>query len=315
MTAARMSVVVVTDHYRTIRRVVQCLRDQTVRDQLELVIVAPVGVELGLEPAALEGFAAVKVVEMPRIRPMSSARAAGVRASTAPIVFIGETHSFPHAGFAEALIAAHSQPWDAVVPGLDNANPESAFSWASFLMDYGMWLERLPAGEIPGGPTWNVAYKKSVLLDIGDQLDSALSHGDELAVALQARNHRAYFEPAARLDHANISQPIWWFQQRYLCGMLVASGRKARWPRSKCLMYICASPLIPFVVLSRLIRPLKSLARSGTLPLATVPLLVAGAIARTVGEVVGYARGPGGRSQDRMDEYELHKLKFTSLPL
>jgi hypothetical protein len=150
---------------------------------------------------------------------------------------------------------------------------------------------------------------------VGDKLDSALSHGDELAVALHARGHRAYFEPSAKLDHANISQPVWWFQQRYLCGLMVASSRKARWPRSKRLMYICASPLIPLVVLSRLIRPLKSLARSGNLPLATPPLLIAGAIARTIGEVVGYARGPGANSQDRMDEYELHKLRFTSLSL
>jgi hypothetical protein len=269
--------------------------------------------ELGLDPAVLDGFAGVAVVEIERIHPMSAARAAGVRAASAPIIFIGETHSFPRPGFAETLIAAHSEPWDAVVPGLDNANPESALSWASFLMDYGMWLETLPPGRIPGGPTWNVAYKKSVLLDIGDRLDSALSHGDELAVALKARNRTAYFEPAAKLDHANVSQPIWWVQQRYLGGVLVASSRRARWPRSKRLMYICASPLIPFVVLSRLIRPLKSLTRSGALPLATAPLLVAGVITRTIGEVVGYARGQGAHSQDRMDEYELHKLRFTGL--
>ncbi len=310
-----MSVVVVTDHYRTIRRLISCLNAQTVRDKLEVVIVAPAGADLGLDQKALESFARVQVIEVERLRPMSAGRAAGVRAATAPIIFLGETHSFPHPGFAAALIQAHTKPWDSVVPGLANANPESAFSWASFLMDYGQWLEALPAGQIPGGPTWNVAYRRDALLDVGDKLDSALSHGDELAVALHARGHRAYFEPSAKLDHANISQPVWWFQQRYLCGLMVASSRRARWPRSKRLMYICASPLIPFVVLSRLIRPLKSLARSGNLPLATHPLLVAGAIARTIGEVVGYARGPGANSQDRMDEYELHKLRFTSLTL
>lgn len=310
-----MSVVVVTDHYLTIRRVINCLNAQTVRDQLEIVIVAPAGAELALDEKALEGFARVQVVEVEHVNPMSAGRAAGVRAATAPIIFIGETHSFPRPRFAEALIEAHAGSWDAVVPGLANANPESAFSWASFLMDYGPWLEALPPGQIPGGPTWNVAYKRDVLLDIGEKLDSALSHGDELAMALNARGHRAYFEPSAKLDHANISQPVWWFQQRYLCGLMVASCRKTRWPRSKRLMYICASPLIPFVVLSRLIRPLKFLARSGNLKLATPPLLIAGAIARTIGEVVGYALGPGAHSQDRMDEYELHKLRFTSLPL
>ena len=313
MTVPRLSVVVVTDHYRTIRRLVSCLREQTVRDQIEVVIVAPAGVDLGLDPEALEGFAGIRMVHVEQVNPMSAGRAAGVRAATAPIIFLGETHSFPHPQLAQTLIEAHSQPWDVVVPGLANANPESALSWACFLMDYGQWFEALPAGEIPGGPTWNVAYKKGLLMEIGDGLDSALSHGDDLAVALRARGHRAYFEPAAKLDHANISQPVWWFQQRYLCGRMVAASRRARWPRSKRLMYICASPLIPFVVLSRLIRPLKFLARSGTLPVATAPLLVLGAIARTMGEVVGYARGPGTRSQDRMDEYELHKLRFTSL--
>ncbi len=310
-----MSVVVVTDHYRTIRRVISCLNAQTVRDQLEIVIVAPAGADLGLDAEALEGFAGIQLVEVDRVNPMSRARAAGVRAATAPIVFIGETHSFPHPGFAEALIHAHAESWDAVVPGIANANPESAFSWAGFLMDYGPWLEALPAGQIPGGPTWNVAYKRDVLLDIGDNLASALSHGDDLAVALHARGHRAYFEPSAKLDHANISQPVGWFQQRYLCGRMVAASRKARWPRSKSLMYICASPLIPFVVLSRLIRPVKSLAQSRTLPLATPPLLIAGAIARAIGEVIGYALGPGAQSQDRVDEYELHKLRFTSMSL
>jgi hypothetical protein len=310
-----MSVVLVTDHYRTIRRVMDRLREQTVRDQLEVVIVAPAGEQLGLDPLALEGFAGVRIVEVERINPMSSARAAGVRAATAPVVFIGETHSFPRAGFAEALMAAHAEPWDAVVPGLANANPESVFSWASFLMDYGRWHEALPPGEIPGGPTWNVAYKRSVLLDMGDRLDSALSHGDELAVALRARGHRAYFEPAAKIDHANISKPIWWFEQRFLSGLLVAASRRVRWSRSKRLLYICASPIIPFVILSRLARPFKYLARARILPAATAPLLVAGAIARTAGEVVGYAWGQGSRAQDRMDEYELHKLKFTALRL
>lgn len=238
-----MSVVVVTDHYRTIRHVIDCLHSQNIKDQLEIVIVAPAGQPVGLDHATLQGFAAVRIVEMDRINPMSSARATGVRAATAPIIFIGETHSFPRAGFAEALVAAHAKPWDAVVPGLGNANPKSALSWASFLMDYGQWLDALPPAEIPAGPTWNVAYKKSVLLDLGDGLDSALSHGDEFAVAFRDRGHRAWFEPAAKLDHANISQSRWWFEQRYLIGILVAASRNARWSRAKRLMYIFASPL------------------------------------------------------------------------
>ena len=49
MKDAALSYVVVTDQYRTIRRVVDCLRAQTARRELEVVIVAPrgAGVDLG----------------------------------------------------------------------------------------------------------------------------------------------------------------------------------------------------------------------------------------------------------------------------
>lgn len=313
MSAAKMSVVVVTDHYRTIRRVLAGLRDPAEREQLEIVIVAPEGQDLELDETALHGFADLRVVRLGSIRPMSAARAAGVRAASAPIIYIGETHSFPRPGLATALIAAHAQPWDVVIPGLANANPQSALSWASFLMDYGQWFDELPAGEIGGGPTWNAAYKAPVLRDLGDALDDALSHGDALSVALHAQGRRFYFEPTAKTDHANVSQFVWWVEQRYLAGLLVASSRAARWSLPKRLLYIFGSPLIPAKVLSRIGAPVKLLRRDRRWPTGTLAALVFGAVVRTAGEVVGFVRGAGPGAQPRMDEYELHKLDFTSL--
>lgn len=313
MTPARLSVVLVTDHYRTIQRVVQHLGAQTVRGEIELVIVAPAASPLDLDATAVSGFADVRIVGLESIWPMGQARAAGVRAAGAPLVFLGETHSFPHPGFAAALIKAHLQPWDVVVPGIGNANPESPLSWASFLMDYGQWLDQLPAGEIGGGPTWNVVYKRDVLADMDASLDELLSHGDGLAVAFRAAGRRSFFEPAARLDHVNVSRPRWWVEQRYLVGLLIAGTRSARWSPLKRLKYIAASPLIPAVVLWRVLGPIRLLARQGVLPGGTIPALLVGAIVRTAGEVVGYARGAGPNAQPRMDEYELYKLKFTSL--
>jgi hypothetical protein len=50
------------------------------------------------------------------------------------------------------------------------------------------------------------------------------------------------------------------------------------------------------------------------LPFGTLPAIVVGIVVRTLGEVVGYVRGATAGSQSRMDEYELYKLRFTSLP-
>ncbi len=315
MTAARMSAIVVTDRYRTIRRVLSSLREQTVRDRLEVVIVIPAGDRPGDDEHSLEGFAAVKIVEIASIHPVPDARAAGIRAATAPIVFLGETHSFPTPGFAEAIIDAHEGEWDIVVPGLANANPETAWSWASFLIDYGTWYSTLPAGQIGGGPTWNVAYRKSLLAEADTLLELGMEHGDAMAVWLGQRKVRVYFEPRAKLDHANISMAKWWLEQRYLCGVLVANARRDRWSVGKRLLYVAASPLIPAVILYRLRHAVAKLLASGDLPAGTIPALVLGTVVRTAGEVAGYIFGASPAAQPRMDHYEVHKLAFTHMQL
>ncbi len=313
MTAPRMSAIVVTDRYLTIRRVLASLREQTVQAQIELVIVIPAGARPGDDEPSLEGFAAVRIVEVPSIHPVPEARARGIRAATAPIVFLGETHSFPTPGFAKALLDAHEGDWDIVVPGLSNANPQTAWSWASFLMDYGTWYYTLSSGQIGGGPTWNVAYRKSILTEADALLELGMEHGDAMAVWLGQRKVRVYFEPGAKLEHANVSMARWWIEQRYLCGLLVANARRDRWTVGKRLLYVAASPLIPAVILYRLRHAVGRLLAAGELPAGTIPVLVLGTIVRTAGEVAGYIFGAPPTAQPRMDHYEVHKLAFTHM--
>jgi hypothetical protein len=309
-----MSVVLVTDRYRTIRRVLDRLRAQTAKAELEIVIVIPTGDRPGDDGITLDDFGTKRILELPSIHPVPIARAAGIRAATAPIVFLGETHSFPHPEFAAKLIAAHdSHECDVVVPGIANANPESVWSWASFLIDYGMWLDALPGGPIAGGPTWNVAYRKASLADIDSRLEAAMEHGDVMAEWFRSARGRAWFEPGARLDHANISVAGRWLEQRYLCGLLVANSRKQRWSRGRRALYVLASPLIAALILYRLRRPVGALVAARALPILVLPTLVLGALVRTMGEVVGYMVGAPSGAQPRMDEYELHKLDFTSI--
>jgi len=310
MRQAELSVVLITDHFRTIRRVIQRLQEQTARDRIEVVIVTPTERDLELDAQATSGFASVKVVEVGSISPMPPARAAGVRATTAPLIFLGETHSYAHPAFAATLIAAHDGPWDVVVPGLDNGNPDSALSWASFLPDYGTWHRALPPGELGGGPTWNVAYKREPLLALGDNLEHALSSGDELWSAFRAQGRKWYHAPDAPLEHVNVSRPRAWAHERYLAGVMVAANRNLRWSLPRRMAYVLASPLIAVVMLSRLRTPLRAV-QSRQLPAGTIPALVAGVMLRTLGEAVGYIRGASREDESQMEDYELHKLKHT----
>ncbi len=306
-----LSVVLVTDVYPTIEKVIDCLRAQNVHDRIEVVIVTPSPESVEQDTAALEGFSAVLVVAVDSIDVLAPARAAGVRAATAPIVVIGETHAFPQPGWAEALIEAHDGPWAAVIPGFGSANPDGAVSWAAFLCDYGEWLNSLPPRELTRIPPHNTAYKRSTLLGLGPRFDVLLTIGDELVVRLRAARATFAFHPAARVEHANLSFLRPWLIERYAGGMLIAHHRMAIWSWRHRLVYALGSPLIPVVLLWRIRHGVAAAHREGTVPIGTYPLLVIGMVVRAVGEFVGYVGGPAGAAEKHMTEYEIHKLRHT----
>jgi hypothetical protein len=313
-TSPLMSVILVTDSYSTISRVVARLDEQTVRERLEIVIVVPSTAVVELDHWHLQAFAQVRLVRVESILPLASARAAGVRAATAPIVAIGETHAFPQPGWAEALIKAHEQPWAVVVPAFCNANPEGSISWAAFLRDYGLWMDGLPAGEIDFVPPYNTATKRDVLLALDGGLEGLVSRAEDLAASLRAGGYRSYFEPAAKIDHANVSRPSPYVAQRFLIGRVFAAGRVDQWSKARLLLYACAAPLIPAVILARLLRPVRVMRESRRLTGGTLFALALGAVISAAGEMVTYAFGARPAAKLRLDEYELYKLRYTSLP-
>jgi hypothetical protein len=309
---AELAVVLCTDGFDTIRRVVSCLRAQTSRSQIEIVIVAPSRAALGADESLLGGFWGVKVLEVGEITSLAPARVAGIRAAEAPVIFLGETHSYPQPGWAEALIAAHRGDWAAVVPGIGNANPRTALSWGGLLTEYGSWIHGLPPGEIHRFPTWNTAYKRDVLVALGDRLEELLGSGDGLVRVLSTNGHRFYFEPAARLDHLNSAVFGRWFHERYIGGLSIASSRISSWSTWWRLAYVCGAPLIPAVVLSRSVRALLVTRRAVKLPAWTIPTMLGGAVVSAVGEMIGYAGGAGVATELTMTKLELHKLPVAS---
>ncbi|HUP19079.1 MAG TPA: hypothetical protein VM778_03900 [Gemmatimonadota bacterium] len=305
-----LSVVLVTDRYETIRTVIAHLRRQTVRERLEIVIVAPPGQAVKAEGGEeLEGFAAARVVEG-SIIPLARARATGVRAASAPLVFIGETHSYPRPDCMERFLHARAEGWPVVVPGFANANPDGALSWASFVVDYAGWWEGLPPGEIEHAPCYNTACDRSALLEFGDRLENAFSHGDDFLEGLHRRGHRIYFEPAAIVEHLNGSTRAS-LKPRYGIGRMRGADRGERWPASRRAVYVFGAPLIPAVLFWRLRASLGLLRKRTRLPRGTLPA-VAGVLAiAACGEMVGYAMGAAPGIGEKVDDFEIHKLRFT----
>ena len=99
-----LSVILLTpDSYDTIRRTVHCIRTQSIKDRIELVIVAPSALSLNVDPSEFHDFLQHRIVELGSIRSIGSAYAAGIRAASAPVVVLGEDHSYPQKRMGRGL--------------------------------------------------------------------------------------------------------------------------------------------------------------------------------------------------------------------
>lgn len=299
----QLSVVLATDTAETIRPVLDRLMRQSLRHALEIVLVSPCPLP------EVPGFAAFRHVPQ-LVDDLADARAAGVRAASAPLVFIGETHSFPHPDFAALTIAAFADPqWFVVVPAICNANPSGILSWAGFLCDYGTWAEQLPTGPLNQVPVYNATFRTQLLLDLGGHLPVALDQGDHLLSALRASGKQALFLPATRVDHVNTTQLLHWVRNRFLGGLLIASNRSCAWPRSRRLLYAAGAFLIPAVLYPRLRSGLKARTERG--PAGTFAGLLLSLVLRGAGETLGYAGLLTRHARSGMLDIELHKMKYA----
>jgi hypothetical protein len=307
-----MSAVLATDNLRTARRTLDCLRAQTIRDRLEIVLVSISGEPLGIAADELAGFAAHVLVEPATPLSLRLGRAAGIRAAQAPLVFVAETHAFPHPDMAERLLAAIRPPWTTAVPGFCNANPDGAVSWSNLISDYGPWLAALPSGERPTCPPYNTVFPRSFAIEELERDENAFAPGYDLVAGLRAGGHRIFGERAARLDHANVSLRRTWLGQRFVTGRSQAAVRLTGWTRYRRAVYALGSPLLPFVFLGRCARPLAAARRVHRIPWLTAPALVAGVVAVAAGELTAYVAGGSREVHETADEFELHKVAYTT---
>src|SRR5437762_647634 len=191
---ALLAVILVIDTYERGQSTIEAFVRQTIADRIALILVTTSADAVRTAARSINGLHSVTVISIDSIVPLSAARAVGVRAATAPFVFIAETHAYPDPDAAAKLVALLSGEWSLVVPGFRNANPRNGISWAGFLSDYGAWSRVLPAGETQRAPAHDTALRRSVLMEFGDRLEQALSFGDELYVGMRARGQRTWFE-------------------------------------------------------------------------------------------------------------------------
>jgi hypothetical protein len=77
------------------------------------------------------------------------------------------------------------------------------------------------------------------------------------------------------------------------------------------LVYVAGSPLIPIVILWRVIPGLSRSIRGSRFHWATFPLLVSGLFMHAAGELLAYIGGPTAAAERGMHHCELHRLAYV----
>jgi len=313
----RLSIVLATDTYETLRPVIASLRRHVDREHLEIVIVAPPESLGRIDASQLDGFGAVRVAPVPAPLLLPRARAAGVRTASAPIVFLGETHCFPEPDMCNRLLAGFTdERCAAVVPAIVNANPKTALSWASYLTDYGGWGPGRTSGQLEQPLKYNGAYRRDVLLELGDRLDDLLdANNEELWPILHRQGYHSVFDRDAQANHVNATKLRVMLQIRFFAGALIGAQRARRWTWLRRLMYIAGSPLIPAVLVWRARSNIRFGAPGQRLPLGTTLGISVGALTKTIGEVLGYLGLTPRSAESGLTDNELHKLRHAGFPL
>jgi hypothetical protein len=292
----------------SLRKAIRHLRTLEWAEQIEIVVAIGEDATLALDPAP--GFAGFLVVRAPVSEDIGKARAAGVRAASAPFIVFGEDHSFPTEGWVQGLLEPMETGASAVGPQILVANPGTSISWSDAILCYGSFLQPVhqkAAGHVP----WhNSAYRRESLMGFGDRLDFLLLADSLIQTALAEKGHRFVMTPEAATNHCNHSllEPHW--KALYWGNRLYGATRAIReeWPAARRILYAAAGPAIFGVRAWRALRICFSL-RDQQLRYATLlPLLLAGSLVAATGEVWGYLFGLGPNTNRRRSYYELTRV-------
>jgi hypothetical protein len=307
-----LSVIVVTPYgFPAIRTLLRYLAEQTIRDLMEIVIVAPSRRELDLDRNLLAAFGNFQVIEVGPINSLNSPRVAGIFAARAPIVALTEDHCFPAPDWAENLVRAHAGPWAAVGPTVSLANPQHYRAWTNYLLQYGPWVHPTKGGEIGDLPGHNSSYKRELLLAYGDRLVDLLAADTILHWDLRRRGHRLLLETRARVHHVYMTRFRPFVAENYYIGRQFAATRARRWSLPVRAGFVLGSPLIPLVRFARIVRRMRQFGWYDGLMPAILPSLTTALVVSAAGEFMGYTFGIGNAMSKTVD-LDFQRDRFVS---
>lgn len=236
-------------------------------------------------------YPSVRFVTAPPDASIPQLRAIGMAQASGDVVALTEDHCIADENWVEALTQSAHSDADVVGGGMDNARRTRAVDWAAYFAEYGFFATDRPEhGE--GAPLLtgaNIAYKRHVIADV----IGWAQQGEWENVAhtrLVARGSMLRFARTAAVYQNQTYSVKAFCADRYEHGRDYARKRLVEDPGASRWFLLAVSPLLPPLLTWRVARA-SARTRWGTF-LRALPATVLFLTAWSVGEAVGYLRGP-----------------------
>lgn len=223
---------------------------------------------------------------IPKLRALGLARARG------QVIAILEDHCNVHPNWLLAIARAHQAGHRAIGGAVENASIERIIDWAVFFCEYARFMPPVPRGlvsEITGN---NSAYDRRLLDRLGNGLQAEVWESF-LHARLRELGASFYSEPEMLVFHQKEFGFRYFLSQRYHYSRSFAGMRVREWPWWKRLAYACATPLLPPLLLARMIRTVYKKRRNWREFDLALPHMVTFLVSWGWGEAVGALLGPG----------------------
>lgn len=215
----------------------------------------------------------------------------GLAKAQGEILALLEDLGVPDPDWCEQLIRSHQQLPYGVIGGAVEHAGKGLLNWALYFLDFGRYQLPLEEGPVDYLTDVNVSYKRAALESIRE-IWSERYNEVQVHRALKARGAVLWQRPQAvvREDRGPLSFPDM-LAERFAWGRVFGYMRIQQISRARRNFYVLATPLIPAVLIGRIIRKIFSSGRNRRWALYALPLMIVLSAFWCLGELTGYVTG------------------------
>jgi hypothetical protein len=219
-------------------------------------------------------------------------RSAGLAAARGELVALLEDRGAPGPRWARAMVDLHRGRRLAAAGGAIACGSREPWSRAVFLCDFGRYEPPLAPGPARALSDTNVCYRREDLLAVRAEWEPRF-HEPRVHAALAARGGALWLDPAPVVEQARSGLGVRrLLAERYHWGSLYGRIRARGLPPRRRRLYALLAPLLPPLLLWRIVRGRAGRPGGTAGALALAPRLLLLLAAWSAGESAGYRAGP-----------------------